>query len=91
LEALLSTQRQPLGCCSQPSSIAPPALGGRVDPNNTPPLLRRWMKYWPTIWNESGQDYEESLAAVRRGYEDVKARPAAESLEDLREKHGFPR
>ncbi len=40
------------------------------------------------------RDYEESVAAVRRGYEDVKAgrtRPAAEFLEELREKHGFPR
>ena len=40
------------------------------------------------------QDYEESVQAVRRGYEDVKAgrtRPAAEFLEELREKHGFPR
>jgi predicted transcriptional regulator len=40
------------------------------------------------------RDYEESVAAVRQGYEDVKAgrtRPAAEFLEELREKHGFPR
>jgi predicted transcriptional regulator len=40
------------------------------------------------------RDYEESVAAVRRGYEDMKAgrtRPAAEFLEEIREKHGFPR
>ena len=40
------------------------------------------------------QDYEESVGAIRRGYEDVKAgrtRPAAEFLEELREKYGFPR
>ena len=40
------------------------------------------------------QDYQESVEAIRRGYEDVKAgrtRPAAEFLEELREKHGFPR
>ena len=40
------------------------------------------------------QDYEESVEAIRRGNEDVKAgrtRPAAEFLEELREKHGFPR
>jgi predicted transcriptional regulator len=40
------------------------------------------------------QDYEESVQAIRRGYEDVKAgrtRPTAEFLEELREKHGFPR
>jgi len=40
------------------------------------------------------QDYQESVNAIRRGYEDVKAgrtRPAAEFLEELREKHGFPR
>ena len=40
------------------------------------------------------QDYEESVQAMRRGYEDVKAgrtRPTAEFLEELREKHGFPR
>ena len=40
------------------------------------------------------KDYEESVEAIRRGYEDVKAgrtRPAAEFLEELREKHGFPR
>jgi predicted transcriptional regulator len=40
------------------------------------------------------EDYEKSVAAIRRGHEDVKAgraRPAAEFLEELREKHGFPR
>jgi predicted transcriptional regulator len=40
------------------------------------------------------QDHEESLEAIRRGHEDVKAgrtRAAAEVLEELREKHGFPR
>ncbi|HLX85133.1 MAG TPA: hypothetical protein VKR59_14630 [Terriglobales bacterium] len=40
------------------------------------------------------QDYQESVNAIRRGYDDVKAgrtRPAAEFLEELREKHGFPR
>ena len=40
------------------------------------------------------QDYEGSEEAIRRGYEDMKAgrtRPAAEFLEELREKHGFPR
>jgi len=40
------------------------------------------------------QDYDESVAAIRRGYEDVKAgrtRPATEFLEELREKHGLPR
>ena len=40
------------------------------------------------------QDYEESVEAIRCGYEDVKAgrtRAAAEFLEELREKHGFPR
>ena len=40
------------------------------------------------------QDYQKSVEAIRRGYEDVKAgrsRPAAEFLEELREKHGFPR
>jgi hypothetical protein len=40
------------------------------------------------------QDYQESVTAISRGNEDVKAgrtRPAAEFLEELREKHGFPR
>ena len=40
------------------------------------------------------QDYQESVAAIRLGYEDVKAgrtRPATEFLDELREKHGFPR
>jgi predicted transcriptional regulator len=39
-------------------------------------------------------DYQEAVEGIRRGYEDVKAgrtRPAAEFLEELREKHGFPR
>jgi hypothetical protein len=39
------------------------------------------------------QDYQESVNAIRRGYDDVKGgrtRPAAEFLEELREKHGFP-
>jgi predicted transcriptional regulator len=40
------------------------------------------------------QDYKESVAAIRKGYEDVKAgrtQPAEEFLEELRVKHGFPR
>ena len=40
------------------------------------------------------QDYEESAAAIRRSYEDVRAgrtRSATEFLEELRVKHGFPR
>jgi hypothetical protein len=40
------------------------------------------------------QDYDETVAAVLRAYEDVKTgrtRPADEVLEELRVKHGFPR
>ena len=40
------------------------------------------------------QDYRESVEAIQKGYEDVKAgrtRPASEFLEELRVKHGFPR
>jgi predicted transcriptional regulator len=40
------------------------------------------------------QDYQEAVEGIRRGCEDVKAgrtRPAAEFLEELRVKHGFPR
>jgi hypothetical protein len=40
------------------------------------------------------QEYEETVDAVVEAYEDVKAertRPAADFLEGLREKHGFPR
>ena len=40
------------------------------------------------------QDYNETVDAVREAYEAVKAgrtRPAAEFLDELREKHGFPR
>jgi predicted transcriptional regulator len=39
-------------------------------------------------------DYQEAVEGVRRGYEDVKAgrtRPAADFLDELREKHGVPR
>jgi hypothetical protein len=39
------------------------------------------------------QDYLESVEGIRRGYEDVKAgcaRPAAEFLDELRRKYGFP-
>jgi predicted transcriptional regulator len=39
------------------------------------------------------QDYREAVEGIRRGYEDVKAgrtRPAAEFMEELRVKHGFP-
>jgi len=39
------------------------------------------------------QDYKETVAAVLESYEDVKAgrtRPASESLEELRVKHGLP-
>ncbi len=40
------------------------------------------------------QDYNETVEAVREAYEDVKAgrtRPAAEFLDELRAKNGFPR
>ena len=40
------------------------------------------------------QDYHDSVEAIRRGYEDVKAgrtRPATEFVEELRKKHDFPR
>jgi hypothetical protein len=40
------------------------------------------------------QEYDETVAAVRAAYEDVKAgrtRPAEEVMEELRVKHGFPR
>ena len=39
-------------------------------------------------------DFKESLAAVRRGYADMKAgrtKQAAEFFAEVREKHGFPR
>jgi hypothetical protein len=39
------------------------------------------------------QDYSETVDGVRGAYEDVKAgrtRPAAELLEELRQKHGLP-
>jgi hypothetical protein len=39
-------------------------------------------------------DYEETVKSVTDAYEDVKAgrtRPAVETLEELRVKHGFPR
>jgi predicted transcriptional regulator len=39
-------------------------------------------------------DYQEAVEGVRRGDEDVKAgrtRPAADFLDELREKHGVPR
>ncbi|MBV9507891.1 MAG: hypothetical protein JO323_23115 [Acidobacteriia bacterium] len=45
-------------------------------------------------FDEKQRDYNETVQAVREAYEDVKAgrtRPAAEVLEDLRRKHGFPR
>ena len=40
------------------------------------------------------EDYAETVDAVLEAYEDVKAgrtQPAAEFLEELRVKHGFPR
>ena len=40
------------------------------------------------------QDYQESVGAIRQGFEDVKAgrtRPASEFLEELRAKYGLPR
>jgi predicted transcriptional regulator len=40
------------------------------------------------------QEYGEAVDGVREAYEDVKSghtRPAAEFLEELRGKHGFPR
>jgi hypothetical protein len=40
------------------------------------------------------QDYSEAVDGVREAYEEMKTgrtRPAAEFLEELREKHGFPR
>ena len=52
------------------------------------------MMPWLSILGWERQDYGESVEAIRRAHEDVKAgrtRPAAEFLEELREKHGFPR
>lgn len=40
------------------------------------------------------QEFEKSVAAVREGYEDVKAgrtQPAAEFFSEVRTKYGFPR
>jgi predicted transcriptional regulator len=40
------------------------------------------------------QDYQEAVEGIRRGYADFQAgrvRPAEESFEELRVKHGFPR
>jgi predicted transcriptional regulator len=40
------------------------------------------------------QDYQEAVKGIQRGLDDMKAgrtRPAKEFLEELREKHGFPR
>lgn len=40
------------------------------------------------------QDFEEAVAGIRRGYDDVKAgrtRPATELLAELRQKHDIPR
>jgi wobble nucleotide-excising tRNase len=38
-------------------------------------------------------DYQEAVAGIRQGYDDVKAgrtRPAAEFFDEVRLKHGFP-
>ena len=40
------------------------------------------------------QDYQEAIAGIRQGYQDVRAgrtRPADQFLEDLRRKHDLPR
>jgi predicted transcriptional regulator len=40
------------------------------------------------------RDFEEAVAGIQRGHEDVRAgrhRPAQEFLEELRVKHDFPR
>ena len=40
------------------------------------------------------QDYQETVQAVRQGYEDVKAgrtEPAEQFLDDFAQKHGLPR
>lgn len=45
----------------------------------------------PVEWER--QDYDGAVEGIRRGYEAVKAgrtRPAADFLEELRVKHGFP-
>lgn len=44
--------------------------------------------------NWERQEHAETIAAIRRGYEDVKAgrtREASEFFGELREKHGLPR
>lgn len=46
------------------------------------------------VLESEDRDYAETVRAVNEAYADVKAgrtRPAAEFLEELREKHGFPR
>jgi predicted transcriptional regulator len=42
---------------------------------------------------EERKDFEESVEAIRRGFEDVRAgrtRPAVEFFADVRRKYGFP-
>jgi hypothetical protein len=43
------------------------------------------------VWEQ--QEFQEGVEGIRRGYDDVKAgrtRPAAEFMNELREKHGLP-
>ena len=55
---------------------------------------RHWDEALASFLSWEWQDCHESVEAIRRSYEDVKAgrtRTATEFLQELREKHDFPR
>lgn len=46
------------------------------------------------VLEQDKQDFERSVAAIRQGYEEMKAgntQPAAEFFREVRTKYGFPR
>jgi predicted transcriptional regulator len=50
------------------------------------------LAHWE-IENQSDEEREETLEAIRRGFADIEAgrvRPAREALEELRKKHNLP-
>jgi predicted transcriptional regulator len=54
--------------------------------------LEEALVHWE-IENQSEEEREETLEAIRRGFADIEAgrvRPAREALEELRKKHNLP-
>jgi predicted transcriptional regulator len=67
-------------------------LDARLSNGDSGLTLDEALAHWE-IENQSVEEREETLMAIRRGFADIEAgrlRPAREALEELRKKHDLP-